>query len=164
MHKFRHLQVFFMMFLNLPFYAMLCFNLIWYVRLLRFLSFLRRVTLRFFFFLLTWFVFVCVSIELTIKESVRYLCTWNQHCVLGVSMGYLNYLEVENFKSYAGKHHVGPFFNFTCIVGPNGSGKSNMMDAISFVLGVQVCNTVTIEFVFVFFYSFCFSKVETSTK
>lgn len=27
--------------------------------------------------------------------------------------------------------------NFTCIVGPNGSGKSNIMDAISFVLGVQ---------------------------
>ena len=26
---------------------------------------------------------------------------------------------------------------FTCIIGPNGSGKSNLMDAISFVLGVQ---------------------------
>lgn len=32
---------------------------------------------------------------------------------------------------------VGPFDNFTCIIGPNGAGKSNMMDAISFVLGVQ---------------------------
>jgi len=32
---------------------------------------------------------------------------------------------------------IGPFDNFTCIIGPNGSGKSNMMDAISFVLGVQ---------------------------
>eukprot|EP01038_Epipyxis_sp_PR26KG_P004826 gene4826-6761_t len=52
-------------------------------------------------------------------------------------MGRLVQLEVENFKSYAGKHLVGPFVNFTCIVGPNGSGKSNMMDAISFVLGVQ---------------------------
>ncbi len=26
---------------------------------------------------------------------------------------------------------------FTCIIGPNGSGKSNLMDAISFVLGVK---------------------------
>jgi structural maintenance of chromosome 1 len=30
----------------------------------------------------------------------------------------------------------GPSF-FTCIIGPNGSGKSNLMDAISFVLGVK---------------------------
>lgn len=52
-------------------------------------------------------------------------------------MGKLQRLEVENFKSYAGKQIVGPFDNFTCIIGPNGAGKSNMMDAISFVLGVQ---------------------------
>lgn len=26
---------------------------------------------------------------------------------------------------------------FTCIIGPNGAGKSNLMDAISFVLGVR---------------------------
>ncbi|CAE8636377.1 unnamed protein product, partial [Polarella glacialis] len=32
---------------------------------------------------------------------------------------------------------VGPFRKFTCIVGPNGAGKSNLMDAISFVLGVR---------------------------
>jgi structural maintenance of chromosome 1 len=30
----------------------------------------------------------------------------------------------------------GPSY-FTCIIGPNGSGKSNLMDAISFVLGVK---------------------------
>ncbi|KAJ1421694.1 RecF/RecN/SMC, partial [Ochromonadaceae sp. CCMP2298] len=52
-------------------------------------------------------------------------------------MGRLTHLEVENFKSYEGKQVVGPFDNFTCIIGPNGAGKSNMMDAISFVLGVQ---------------------------
>ena len=46
-------------------------------------------------------------------------------------------LEIENFKSYAGKQLIGPFDDFTCIIGPNGSGKSNLMDAISFVLGVQ---------------------------
>lgn len=26
---------------------------------------------------------------------------------------------------------------FTCIIGPNGAGKSNLMDAISFVLGIK---------------------------
>lgn len=45
--------------------------------------------------------------------------------------------QVENFKSYRGQQHVGPFRSFTAIVGPNGSGKSNLMDAISFVLGVR---------------------------
>jgi chromosome segregation ATPase len=47
-------------------------------------------------------------------------------------------LELENFKSYGG-HHVIPFGDskLTCIVGPNGSGKSNVMDALSFVLGVS---------------------------
>jgi structural maintenance of chromosome 1 len=46
-------------------------------------------------------------------------------------------LEVENFKSYMGKETIGPFLDFTTIIGPNGSGKSNLMDAISFVLGVK---------------------------
>lgn len=46
-------------------------------------------------------------------------------------------LEVENFKSYRGKHDIGPFKSFTAVIGPNGSGKSNIMDAVSFVLGVK---------------------------
>jgi structural maintenance of chromosome 1 len=46
-------------------------------------------------------------------------------------------LELENFKSYAGTQHIGPFSVFTSVIGPNGSGKSNLMDSISFVLGVQ---------------------------
>jgi structural maintenance of chromosome 1 len=47
-------------------------------------------------------------------------------------------LEIENFKSYGGSHVIGPFSGqLTCVIGPNGSGKSNLMDAISFVLGVQ---------------------------
>lgn len=67
-------------------------------------------------------------------------------------------LEVENFKSYRGKQVIGPFVSFSAVsecrrgcmcsvhepmlrscvpVGPNGSGKSNLMDAISFVLGVK---------------------------
>ena len=46
-------------------------------------------------------------------------------------------LEIENFKSYKGRQDIGPFYSFTAIIGPNGSGKSNLMDAISFVLGVK---------------------------
>jgi structural maintenance of chromosome 1 len=47
-------------------------------------------------------------------------------------------LEVENFKSYGGKHIIGPFSDhFTSIIGPNGCGKSNLMDAISFVFGLH---------------------------
>lgn len=51
--------------------------------------------------------------------------------------GRIDRLEVENFKSYKGHQRIGPFKDFTAIVGPNGSGKSNLMDAISFVLGVR---------------------------
>ena len=46
-------------------------------------------------------------------------------------------LELVNFKSYAGHQIIGPFTNFTCVIGPNGAGKSNLMDAMSFVFGVQ---------------------------
>ena len=52
-------------------------------------------------------------------------------------MGRIDRLEVNNFKSYAGKQVLGPFKDFTCIIGPNGAGKSNVMDAICFVLGIH---------------------------
>eukprot|EP00927_Polykrikos_kofoidii_P046821 TRINITY_DN4094_c0_g1_i1.p1 TRINITY_DN4094_c0_g1~~TRINITY_DN4094_c0_g1_i1.p1 ORF type:complete len:1245 (-),score=280.69 TRINITY_DN4094_c0_g1_i1:271-4005(-) len=52
-------------------------------------------------------------------------------------MGRVQDIVVENFKSYQGRVLIGPFRHFTCVVGPNGAGKSNLMDAISFVLGVQ---------------------------
>ncbi|KAJ2158596.1 Structural maintenance of chromosomes protein 1 [Coemansia sp. RSA 552] len=52
-------------------------------------------------------------------------------------MGRLVQLELENFKSYRGRQVIGPFTSFTAVVGVNGSGKSNLMDAISFVLGVR---------------------------
>ena len=55
-------------------------------------------------------------------------------------MGYLKYIELENFKSYRGSIRIGPFKAFTAIIGPNGSGKSNLMDAISFVLGESTKN------------------------
>ena len=51
--------------------------------------------------------------------------------------GRVTRLEIENFKSYRGLEKIGPFKEFTTIIGPNGSGKSNLMDAISFVLGVR---------------------------
>lgn len=40
-------------------------------------------------------------------------------------------------KSHRGHQTIGPFHNFTSVIGPNGAGKSNLMDAISFVLGVK---------------------------
>jgi len=49
----------------------------------------------------------------------------------------VQYIELENFKSYAGRQRIGPFLSFTSVIGPNGAGKSNLMDAISFVFGVQ---------------------------
>ncbi|SCU78100.1 LAME_0A03290g1_1 [Lachancea meyersii CBS 8951] len=53
-------------------------------------------------------------------------------------MGRLLGLELHNFKSYKGTVSIGfGDSNFTSIIGPNGSGKSNLMDAISFVLGVK---------------------------
>ncbi|XP_031403402.1 structural maintenance of chromosomes protein 1 [Punica granatum] len=54
-----------------------------------------------------------------------------------VSPGKILRLELENFKSYKGHQVIGPFYDFTAIIGPNGAGKSNLMDAISFVLGVR---------------------------
>ena len=53
------------------------------------------------------------------------------------SPGKIIRLELENFKSYKGLQTIGPFYDFTAIIGPNGAGKSNLMDAISFVLGVR---------------------------
>ena len=48
----------------------------------------------------------------------------------------IQYIEVENFKSYAGKHRIGPFHStFTAVIGPNGSGKSNILDSLLFVFG-----------------------------
>lgn len=48
---------------------------------------------------------------------------------------FLQFIEMENFKSYRGHIVVGPLKQFNAVIGPNGSGKSNFMDAISFVMG-----------------------------
>ena len=56
----------------------------------------------------------------------------------GGNGGRLVRLELENFKSYYGRQIIGPFQeNFVSIIGPNGAGKSNLMDALSFVLGIH---------------------------
>jgi structural maintenance of chromosome 1 len=54
-----------------------------------------------------------------------------------MSGGSIVHIETENFKSYKGRQVIGPFHKFTCIIGPNGAGKSNLMDAISFVVGLR---------------------------
>lgn len=45
--------------------------------------------------------------------------------------------KITTTRFYRGHQTIGPFKNFTSIIGPNGAGKSNLMDAISFVLGVK---------------------------
>lgn len=54
-------------------------------------------------------------------------------------MGCLKSIKLHNFKSYEGQTEI-PIGDapFTSIVGPNGSGKSNLMDAISFALGLDL--------------------------
>lgn len=36
---------------------------------------------------------------------------------------FLKFIEMDNFKSYRGRTHIGPLQKFTAIIGPNGSGK-----------------------------------------
>ncbi|EKM82180.1 hypothetical protein AGABI1DRAFT_36117 [Agaricus bisporus var. burnettii JB137-S8] len=46
-------------------------------------------------------------------------------------------IEVCDFKSYRCIQIYFDYKHFTSVIGPNGAGKSNLMDAISFVLGVK---------------------------
>ncbi len=46
-------------------------------------------------------------------------------------------LEIENFKSCAGKITIPFMKGFTAVAGPNGSGKSNIIDSILFCLGLS---------------------------
>uniref|UniRef100_A0A0N5A260 Structural maintenance of chromosomes protein n=1 Tax=Parastrongyloides trichosuri TaxID=131310 RepID=A0A0N5A260_PARTI len=51
----------------------------------------------------------------------------------------IEYIELENFKSYYGVNKLGPYGkNFSCIIGPNGSGKSNIFDCMLFVFDYNV--------------------------
>ncbi|KAI9919863.1 hypothetical protein PsorP6_015726 [Peronosclerospora sorghi] len=50
-------------------------------------------------------------------------------------------MQLENFKSYAGKVEVGSFHKYiSAVVGPNVSGKSNVIDALLFVFGKRASN------------------------
>ncbi len=37
--------------------------------------------------------------------------------------GGIESITIENFKSWGGKHTIGPFGSFTAVIGPNGAGK-----------------------------------------
>lgn len=47
-------------------------------------------------------------------------------------------LILKDFKSFRGRHVIGPFDNFTAVIGPNDLGKYHLLDAINFVLGAKV--------------------------
>lgn len=48
--------------------------------------------------------------------------------------GRIDRIEIDNFKSYAGKQTIGPFLDFTAIIGPNGAGKAKRQDLADLTL------------------------------
>jgi len=57
----------------------------------------------------------------------------------------LKAIELENFKTFAGKKRIPFIGNFVGITGPNGSGKSNVLDAILFILGPKSSKSMRVE-------------------
>lgn len=39
-----------------------------------------------------------------------------------MAQGSIEYIELNDFKSYRGHHKIGPLKSFQAIIGPNGSG------------------------------------------
>ncbi len=54
----------------------------------------------------------------------------------------LNRIVVQGFKSFKRKTSVPIKSGFSVFTGPNGSGKTNVVDAISFVLGMSSSRTM----------------------
>jgi chromosome segregation ATPase len=54
----------------------------------------------------------------------------------------LNRIVLQGFKSFGKKTEIQLASGFTCIAGPNGSGKSNIVDALTFVLGVTSARAI----------------------
>jgi chromosome segregation protein len=57
----------------------------------------------------------------------------------------LKAIELENFKTFAGRTRIPIIGNFAGITGPNGSGKSNVLDAILFILGPKSSKSMRVE-------------------
>lgn len=38
---------------------------------------------------------------------------------------FLQFIEIENFKSYKGNITIGPLKQFSAVIGPNGSGNND---------------------------------------
>jgi chromosome segregation protein len=55
---------------------------------------------------------------------------------------HLKHLQVQGYKSFAGRAEFAFDDGVTAIIGPNGSGKSNVADAIRWVLGEQSYSTL----------------------
>ncbi|EJW02420.1 hypothetical protein EDEG_03153 [Edhazardia aedis USNM 41457] len=58
----------------------------------------------------------------------------------------LHRVDISNFRTYVGKHIIGPFTNLSGITGPNGSGKSNITGAIDFLLSYR--NIISVSTVY----------------
>ncbi|MBX0326635.1 AAA family ATPase, partial [Oscillochloris sp. ZM17-4] len=55
---------------------------------------------------------------------------------------YLKRIDIQGFKTFAGRTAIDFRSGITAVVGPNGSGKSNLADAIRWVLGEQSLATL----------------------
>jgi hypothetical protein len=62
---------------------------------------------------------LCLNLSLLLNINFQALF----HYCSETNMGYLQRLEINNFKSYKGQHVIGPFRQFTAIIGPNGCGE-----------------------------------------
>jgi structural maintenance of chromosome 1 len=76
-------------------------------------------------------------IDYTLHEDQEALVQ-NNRDIGNLRVRHIKSLTITNFKSFQGKHYVGPFTDFTAVIGPNGGGKSNVLDAIAFALGLTI--------------------------